>query len=96
MTDFFKEQLEVYFIENKPEADRIAEQVLINKRSRETAEKARLNMKKKLTGSIDIANRVQKFVDCRSRDTGVREIYIVEGDSALGACKQSRNADFQG
>ena len=96
MTDFFKEQLEIYFIENKPEADRIAEQVLINKRSRETAEKARQGMKKKLTGSIDIANRVQKFVDCRSRDTGVREIYIVEGDSALGACKQSRNAEFQG
>jgi hypothetical protein len=96
MTDFFREQLEVYFIENKPEADRIAEQVLINKRSRETAEKARQGMKKKLTGSIDIANRVQKFVDCRSRDTGVREIYIVEGDSALGACKQSRNAEFPG
>ena len=96
MTDFFKEQLEVYFIENKPEADRIAEQVLINKRSRETAEKARLGMKKKLTGSIDIANRVQKFVDCRSKDPNEREIYIVEGDSALGACKQSRNAEFQG
>ena len=96
MTDFFKSQLEVYFIENKAEADRIAEQVLINKRSRETAEKARLNIKKKLTGSMDISNRVQKFVDCRSRDLSVREIYIVEGDSALGACKQSRNAEFQG
>ena len=96
MTDFFKSQLEVYFIENKAEADRIAEQVLINKRSRETAEKARLNIKKKLTGSMDISNRVQKFVDCRSRGLSVREIYIVEGDSALGACKQSRNAEFQG
>ncbi len=96
MTEFFKQQLEVYFIENKPEADRIAEQVLINKRSRETAEKARQGMKKKLSGSIDIANRVQKFVDCRSRDAGRREIYIVEGDSALGACKQSRDAEFQG
>ena len=96
MTEFFKAQLEVYFIENKPEADRIAEQVLINKRSRETAEKARQGMKKKLSGSIDIANRVQKFVDCRSRDTNRREIYIVEGDSALGACKLSRDAEFQG
>ena len=96
MTDFFKERLEVYFIENKPEADRIAEQVLVNKRSREAAEKTRQGMKKKLSGSIDIANRVQKFVDCRSRDPQKREIYIVEGDSALGACKLSRDADFQG
>ena len=96
MTDFFKERLEIYFIENKPEADRIAEQVLVNKRSREAAEKTRLGMKKKLSGSIDIANRVQKFVDCRSRDPEKREIYIVEGDSALGACKLSRDADFQG
>ncbi len=96
MTEFFKERLEVYFIENKPEADRIAEQVLINKRSRETAEKARQGMKKKLSGSIDIANRVQKFVDCRSREPEKREIYIVEGDSALGACKLSRDAEFQG
>ena len=96
MTEFFKAQLEVYFIENKPEADRIAEQVLINKRSRETAERARQGMKKKLSGSIDIANRVQKFVDCRSREPEKREIYIVEGDSALGACKLSRDAEFQG
>ena len=96
MTEFLKEQLEVYFLENRAEADRIADQVLVNKRSRETAERARLGMKKKLSGSIDISNRVQKFVDCRSRDPERREIYIVEGDSALGACKQSRNAEFQG
>ena len=96
MTEFFKEQLEVYFIENKSDADRIAEQVLVNKRSRETAERARQGMKKKLSGSIDISNRVQKFVDCRSRDPEKREIYIVEGDSALGACKLSRDAEFQG
>ena len=96
MTEFFKTNLEIYFIENKPEADRIAEQVLINKRSRETAERARHGMKKKLSGSIDIANRVQKFVDCRSKEIDKREIYIVEGDSALGACKLSRDAEFQG
>ena len=96
MTEFFQEQLEVYLIENKPEALKIAEQVLINKRSRETAERARQGMKKKLSGNLDISNRVQKFVDCRSRDPERREIYIVEGDSALGACKLSRDAEFQG
>jgi len=95
-TEFLRSQLEVYFIENKAEADKIAEQVLINKRSRETAEKARLNIKKKLSGGLDIMSRVQKFVDCRTKDVSRREIYIVEGDSALGACKLSRDAEFQG
>lgn len=95
MTAFLKHQLEVYFIENPDEAQRIAEQVLINKRSRENAEKTRLNLKKKLAGTIDISNRVQKFVDCRSKDLSKREIFIVEGDSALGACKLAREAEFQ-
>ncbi|MCQ2420143.1 MAG: DNA topoisomerase, partial [Clostridia bacterium] len=83
MTEFFRSRLNVYFIENKQEADRIAEQVLINKRSREQAEKARINIKKNLISKVDIANRVQKFVDCRTKDVSKREIYIVEGDSAL-------------
>jgi len=95
-TEFLRSQLEVYFIENKAEADRVAEQVLINKRSRETAEKTRLNIKKKLSGGVDITSRIQKFVDCRTKDVLRREIYIVEGDSALGACKLSRDAEFQG
>ena len=96
MNTFFREQLHVYFLENSAEAQKIADQVLVNKRARESAERAKISVKKKLSGSIDIANRVQKFVDCRSRDTDKREIYIVEGDSALGSVKLSRDAEFQG
>ena len=96
MTDFLRSQLEVYFIENPFDAEKIAGQVLINKRSRETAEKTRLGIKKKLSGSVDISNRVQKFVDCRTKDVSKRELYIVEGDSAMGAVKLSRDAEYQG
>ena len=95
MTDFLKTNLEIHFIENPTAAEVFANQVLINKRSRERAESERLNIKKKLTGTLDISNRVEKFVNCRSKDPAIRELYIVEGDSALTSCKLGRNAEYQ-
>lgn len=95
ITDLIKAKLEIYFIENRVEAEKVVDQILINKRSREKAEKTRLNLKKKLGGKVDLNNRVAKFVDCRTKDITKRELYIVEGDSALGSCKLARDAEFQ-
>ena len=95
MTEWLKHSLEVYFLENPDEAQKIAEQVLINKHAREKADATKINIKKQLAGKIDLANRVQKFVDCRSKDIAKREVYIVEGDSALGSVKLARDAEFQ-
>lgn len=95
MTEFLRQQLQFYLVENKADAEKISNQVLVNKRSRENAEKARIDIKKKLTGTMDVTNRVEKFVDCRSKDKSVRELYIVEGDSALGSVKLARDASFQ-
>ncbi|MBO5789300.1 MAG: DNA topoisomerase, partial [Clostridia bacterium] len=95
LTEYLREHLEIWFAENPTQADIMAAQVLLNKRSRESAERARIDVKKRLSGAMDLSNRVEKYVACRSKDPTIRELYIVEGDSALTSCKLARDSEFQ-
>ena len=95
LTECIKTNLEIYLTENQSSANAIVNQVLVNKRARESAERTKVDIKKKLTGSMDVSNRVEKFVPCHSKDPAIREVYIVEGDSAMSSCKLARNAEFQ-
>ena len=95
LTELIRSNMQIWFIEHKPEADRILEQVLINKRSRESSESQRITVKKKLMEKTDVTNKVKKFVDCRSKDPAKRELFICEGDSALGSLLTARDPEFQ-
>ena len=95
LTEFIKTNLEIYLTEHTNESAMIVNQVLANKRSKESLEITKKEIQKKLSGTMDVSGRVEKFVPCHLKDPNVCEIYIVEGDSAMSSCKLARNAEFQ-
>lgn len=94
MKTVIEEFMNVYFIENKREANLICNQILLNKRVSESAEKTRNNLKKKLSKKVDnINNRIKGFVDCELKKGG--ELFLCEGDSAKGSIFLARDSYFQ-
>lgn len=91
LNNLLRERLHVYFVENPDEAEKIVDQVLVNKRSREKAEKTRLDVKKKLGGKINtMATKVEGFYNCKEKDPKKRSLAICEGKSALASILSGR------
>lgn len=92
MTQLIRDDLEIYFTEFADEAEKICKQVLANKRSREKAEKTRLDVRKKLSGEIGTfsAGALKDFKNCSSKDKSKNILAICEGKSALSAMMDGR------
>jgi DNA gyrase subunit B len=85
-----------YWLDNDRSGEDIIDEIIANKKAREEAEKVSRKVVQNLSKSVKgIGNKPKKFVDCTSKEVEKRELYIVEGDSALGSCKMARDSKFQ-
>ena len=87
------EHLNDWFDANPAEAKVIINKAVSSAHARVAARKARELVRRKSAG--DLGGLPGKLADCRSKDSKLSELYIVEGDSAGGSAKGGRDSMFQ-
>lgn len=95
MLNFVYEKVMYWMVQNKTQADKVLSEAVANKTAREEADKVSKKVISNLSKSVSFGNKPKNFRDCSSKNIFERELYIVEGLSALGSVKLACNAKFQ-
>ncbi|MDT0181373.1 DNA topoisomerase IV subunit B [Microbacterium sp. ARD31] len=79
--------------DDKSQAAQLLDKVVAEMKSRISARAHKETQRRK--NALESSSLPAKLVDCRSNDVGESELFIVEGDSALGTAKLARNSEYQ-
>lgn len=97
LNELLRNSLQVFFTENPLEAEKVVTQVLANKRSREKADRTRIDVRKQLSKKKNtIASKIEGYYPPKSKKKEERILAICEGKSALSSMLDGRDVNTYG
>lgn len=92
--EYVCEAIEIMKIEQPKEFEKMVDHIITIQNFNNKNDKAKKQIKKKLSEKISINNRIEGLIDSKKHGLD-SELFIAEGQSALGSIVLSRNPDFQ-